>query len=69
MDRIIDIHNHSLPSVDDGARDLTEAIQNIEYLKDKNITDIVFTSHYICDTDYVSDVSERKDRYSFSSIL
>ena len=29
MDKMIDLHNHSLPGVDDGAKDLSEAIKNI----------------------------------------
>ena len=60
MDKIIDIHNHSLPGVDDGAIDIEEAFNNIDFLKEKGITDIVLTSHYMCDTDYTVDVSKRK---------
>ena len=60
MDRMIDLHNHSLPGVDDGAKTFEEAIDNIEFLKEKKITDIILTSHYMCDTDYVVEVSERR---------
>lgn len=60
MDKMIDLHNHSLPGVDDGAKDFSETIENITFLKEKGITDIVFTSHFICDTKYQVEVSERK---------
>ena len=46
MNKIIDIHNHSLPLVDDGAKSFDEAIENITYLKTLGINDIILTSHY-----------------------
>lgn len=60
MDNIIDLHNHTLPGVDDGAKTIEEAIENINYLKERNITDIVFTSHYIVNSKYEVSVAERK---------
>ena len=47
MDRIIDIHNHILPGVDDGSRTIDESIKLIKYLKSLGVKDIVLTSHYI----------------------
>lgn len=61
MDKIIDLHNHSLPGVDDGAQNLEEAIANIEYLKSLGISDIVLTSHYILNSHYDVSVSRRED--------
>lgn len=52
MDRIIDIHTHILPGIDDGAKDIDESIRIINYLYDNGITDIVLSSHYIKDTKY-----------------
>lgn len=52
MDKIIDIHTHILPGVDDGSKDIDESIKIIEYLYSKGITDIVLTSHYIPNTKY-----------------
>ena len=52
MDKMIDIHTHILPGVDDGAKDIDESIQIIQYLYEKGITDIVLTSHYIPNTKY-----------------
>lgn len=63
MDRIIDLHNHSLPGVDDGASTMEEAIQNIKFLKQNGITDIVLTSHYVLNSDYTVPVSGRKETF------
>lgn len=52
MDRIIDIHNHILPGVDDGSRTIDESIKLIKYLKSLGVKDIVLTSHYIKGTKY-----------------
>ncbi len=57
--RIIDIHNHSLPLVDDGASSYEVALENIEYLSNLGIKDIVLTSHYIYGTEYTKNVQER----------
>lgn len=63
MNRIIDIHNHSLPFVDDGAKSLEEAIDNINYLKSLGITDIILTSHYILNSKYNATLSKREEIY------
>lgn len=52
MDKIIDIHTHILPGIDDGSRNIEESIEIINYLYSVGITDIVLTSHYVCDTVY-----------------
>lgn len=52
MDRIVDIHNHLLPGVDDGSRDILESVKLINGLVELGVTDIVLTSHYIEDTKY-----------------
>ncbi len=61
MDKIIDIHTHVLPSVDDGAKTMDESLEIIEYLKKVGITDIVLTSHYIKNTSYTSNKKEREN--------
>lgn len=58
--KIIDIHNHSLP-VDDGAKNIEEAIINLKYLKELGVTDVVLTSHYIEKTKYQDSVLKRKE--------
>lgn len=60
MNNMIDIHNHSLPGVDDGAKNMEEAIANIRYLKSKGFSSFVLTSHYIVNTKYSSSVEDRK---------
>ena len=42
---LYDIHNHILPDVDDGARNVDEAIQSIEVLKDLGYGGAVLTPH------------------------
>lgn len=59
--KIIDIHNHILPGVDDGAKTIEESIESIKYLKKLGITDIVLTSHYINNTKYQINVLKRKE--------
>lgn len=52
MDKIVDIHTHILPGIDDGAHDIEESIRIINYLYNVGITDIVLTSHYVPNTIY-----------------
>lgn len=52
MDKIIDIHTHILPGVDDGCRTIEDSIEVIKYLKGNGVTDIVLTSHYIENSNY-----------------
>ena len=48
---IFDIHSHILPAVDDGARDIDEALQLLEMMKENGITDIIATPHFYADSD------------------
>lgn len=43
---MIDIHSHILPSVDDGARDVSETFDMIKEAEKAGYTDIISTSHY-----------------------
>lgn len=60
MDKLIDIHNHLLPSVDDGANNYIDAIKGLEYLKEKGYSDVVLTSHYVYNSNYEVSIEERK---------
>ncbi len=42
---MIDIHNHSLPNMDDGARDTEMSIAMLEYSASQGVTEIVVTPH------------------------
>lgn len=52
--RIIDIHSHILPGIDDGARTFNDSIAIIRELSNQGITDVIATPHYIDETVYVS---------------
>lgn len=60
MNNLIDLHNHSLPLVDDGTKSLEEAVKNIKYLSKRGFKHICLTSHYIVNTNYNSVVKTRQ---------
>lgn len=60
--KIVDIHNHTFPEVDDGARSFTESYANLEYLS-KYVDKIVLTSHYIVGGEYRKNVAERMEYF------
>ncbi len=43
---ILDIHSHILPSVDDGAKSLDEALAILSLMKEQGITDVIATPHF-----------------------
>ena len=45
-DRIVDIHSHILPALDDGSRDLQETLAMLPTAEQAGITDIIATPHY-----------------------
>lgn len=46
---MIDIHTHILYGVDDGAKNLVEALDLLEEAEKVGFTKIIFTSHYMED--------------------
>ncbi len=44
--RLLDIHSHILPAVDDGAIDLDTSLKLLEMYKEQGITDIIATPHF-----------------------
>lgn len=44
--RILDVHSHILPGVDDGAQNTEEAIKLLEMLKQQGVTDVIATPHF-----------------------
>lgn len=59
MNNWVDIHNHSLPTVDDGASSINEAVENLKILKELGFQEIVLTSHYVMDSKYQANVKKR----------
>lgn len=57
--RMIDIHTHILPKVDDGAHIVEEAYQMIEKAQKQGFTDIIATSHYM-ENQYEVDEGKRQ---------
>jgi len=45
MDRVFDIHNHILPGVDDGSKDMDMSIRMLKIAASDGITDIILTPH------------------------
>lgn len=44
--RVVDIHSHVLPGVDDGAGDRREALEMLRIAYEEGITDMIVTPHY-----------------------
>ena len=45
MNRIVDLHMHIVPGVDDGSRTIEESIEMLEMAKGQGVTDVFCTSH------------------------
>ena len=45
-ERIIDVHAHILPGVDDGARDMDEALKMLKRAASQGIRAVIATPHY-----------------------
>lgn len=59
VNKIVDIHSHILPGIDDGARSFKESIEILDLMKNKGITDIVCTPHYMKSTKYNQNNKEK----------
>ncbi|MCD2492293.1 hypothetical protein LQE92_06565 [Lacrimispora sp. NSJ-141] len=46
MNNFIDIHNHTLPGLDDGARSVDQALSMLRIATGQGITEIIVTPHY-----------------------
>ena len=44
--RLMDIHSHILPEIDDGAKSIEESVKLLSMLKEQGITDVVLTPHF-----------------------
>lgn len=60
---MIDIHCHILPYIDDGAKNMHEAVEMARIAYEEGIKKIVATPHYIEGDEYLSeDINKRVDR-------
>jgi len=59
---MIDIHNHLLPSVDDGSKSVEESLIILEELSKLDIKQIILTPHYVKESIYASDNNEKNEK-------
>ena len=45
--KFIDCHNHSLPSIDDGAENMTMALDMLRIAQKDHISDVILTPHHL----------------------
>lgn len=57
-----DIHSHILYGIDDGAKTLEESIEILKKASTRGVTDIILTPHYILDSIYTANITEKKQR-------
>jgi len=58
---IIDIHNHSIPGIDDGSQDIDMSIEMLQASVNSGISDVVLTPHHLngAFTNFAKDVIEK----------
>ena len=66
---MIDLHCHILPGVDDGAKDLVEALEMARIAEADGITTIISTSHYVEGSEFVMGQTLRDRVASFNERL
>ena len=64
---MIDIHSHVINNLDDGSRSIEESINILKNLSNKGVTDIIFTPHYIVNSNY--QVSYTKKNKAYNNLL
>lgn len=57
-----DIHSHILYGIDDGAKSLEESIEILKKASTRGVTDIILTPHYILDSIYTANITEKKQK-------
>ena len=58
---MIDWHNHILPGIDDGSRDLAESVKMIEMQINEGVTTIIATPHFYANDESVEAFLERRN--------
>ncbi|HIR02964.1 MAG: CpsB/CapC family capsule biosynthesis tyrosine phosphatase [Acutalibacteraceae bacterium] len=57
-----DMHTHILPGIDDGAKDLQDALQLVKKLQSDGVTHIALTPHFYSDRESLSDFLTRREQ-------
>lgn len=55
----LDIHSHILPCIDDGAKNMTEALELLKIMGSQGVTDVIATSHFYADCESLESYCER----------
>ena len=66
--RLLDLHTHILPAVDDGAKDLEASVSLLTKMKEQGITDVVATPHFDATQQNLPDFT-RVIRASYDSLM
>ena len=60
MQKLIDIHTHILPGVDDGARDMTVALEMLKLEEEQGAETVILTPHYVTGRRYTQEQLEER---------
>lgn len=63
-----DIHTHILPSVDDGAQSVEDALELLRLEKQKGVERVILTPHFYPQAETLTDFLARRDR-SYSALM
>lgn len=58
---MIDLHNHILPGIDDGAKTMEESIDIVKKAVNVGVTDIIVTPHFILNSSYETELEKEKE--------
>ena len=61
IDKLVEVHSHILPGIDDGSPDVDTSLKMIGMLKEQGASAIVLTPHYYSDSISYEDFVKRRD--------
>ena len=62
IDRLVEVHSHILPGIDDGSPDVETSLKMIDMLKKQGARAIILTPHYYSDSISYEDFVSRRDK-------